>query len=178
VIAIGYMKRAVVMLAAVFALGAAAPPAAAARSGPVTIDFGVATTNRDQRAARAAGTFTMTGRLADAGTIGIAFRFAGRRINSTATLIGTRGIFTIGLRGTLGGIVDTRQDIAGGWAVCGGTGDYRRLRGRGRWMGVTDFGAAPADMMPPAVRGAFLGRMHRRSMRTGAGFSSGRDAHC
>jgi hypothetical protein len=176
VIAIGYMKRAVVMLAAVFALGAAAP--VAAQSGPVTIDFGVVTTNRDQRAARAAGTFTMTGRLADAGTIGIAFRFAGRRINSTATLIGTRGIFTIGLRGTLGGIVDTRQDIAGGWAVCGGTGDYRRLRGHGRWMGVADFGAAPADMMPPAVRGAFLGRMHRRSMRTGAGFSSGRDAHC
>jgi hypothetical protein len=87
----------------------------------------------------------------------------------TATLIGARGIFTIGLRGTLG-IVDNRQGVAGAWSVCGGTGAYTRLRGRGHWNAVADLRAAPAGMMPPTAR-PLLGRTHRGSRRTRVGFA-------
>jgi hypothetical protein len=147
---------------------ASAAPVATARSSPTTIDFAVATASRDEHKARTAGAFTMIGRFADVGTVVIALRFGGPRVDGTATLIGTRGIFTIGLRGTFGAIVDDGQGVAGAWSVCGGTGAYTRLRGRGHWNAVADFGAAPAGMMPPTLHGAFLGRTHRGSMRTHA----------
>jgi hypothetical protein len=76
-------------------------------------------------------------------------------------LMGTRGILTIGLRGALGPILDGHQSIAGRWRVCGGTGPYLRLAGKGRWQAVTELGAAPAGMVTPTTRGAFLGRVHR-----------------
>jgi hypothetical protein len=90
-----------------------------------------------------------------------AYRAVGTRVDATAMLIGTRGILTIGLRGALGPVLDGRQSAAGRRRVCGGTGAYLRLAGKGRWEAVTEFGAEPAGMMTPTTRGAFLGRVFR-----------------
>ena len=90
-----------------------------------------------------------------------AYRAVGTRVDATAMLIGTRGILTIGLRGALGPILDGRQIVAGRWRVCGGTGPYLRLAGKGRWQAVTELGAAPVGMTAPTTRGAFLGRVSR-----------------
>jgi hypothetical protein len=171
------MKRAVPVLAMVLALTAMAPTAAGS-SGQLTIDVQAAIASRDQERFRTAGTFTMSGLLADGGTAITAYRVAGTRVDATATLIGARGILTLGMRGALGGIVDDRQRAAGRWAVCGGTGPYRRLAGRGQWQSVADIGAAPAGMMPPTVRGAFLGRVSRSSTRTPDGVPHRNDARC
>jgi hypothetical protein len=162
------------MLATALTLAAAAP-AAAAHAGPVIIDFAASTTTRDQHAARTVGAFTMTGRLVDTGTVAVAFRFAGPRIDGTATLIGTRGILTIGLHGTSGGVVDNRQSAAGEWGVCGGTSVYKRLRGRGHWDAIADFAAAPAGTMPPTMHGELLGHMYRNSTRSHAVVTAAHD---
>jgi hypothetical protein len=60
-----------------------------------------------------------------------AYRAAGPRVDATTTLIGTRGILIIGLRGALGPVLEGRQSAAGRWRVCGGTGPYLRLAVRG-----------------------------------------------
>ena len=168
------MKRTIGTLAIALAFAAAAPAAAAA-SGQLTIDFQATTTGGDQHAPRTLGTFSTTGALADAGTAITAYRVAGTRVDGTATLIGARGILTIAMRGTLGGIVAGQQRTGGRWAVCGGTGPYRRLAGRGQWQSVADIGAA---MMPLAVRGAFLGPVSRRLRPTRAASPSTSDPRC
>jgi hypothetical protein len=103
---------------------AAAAPGAQAQSDFVAIDFRTATSSGNAQAGRTAGTFTMTGRVPDAGRMTTAYRAAGPRVDATGTLIGTRGILTIGLRGALGPVLDGRQNAAGRWRVCGGTGPY------------------------------------------------------
>ena len=120
------MRRTIGTLAIALTLIAAAPAAAGA-SGQLTIDFQATTTGGDQHASRTVGTFSMTGARPDAGTAITAYRVAGTRVDATATLIGAHGILTIAMRGTLGGIVDGQQRAGGRWAVCGGTGPYRRL---------------------------------------------------
>ena len=47
----------------------AAVPASAGQAGPVTIRFQAATTTRDQYGGRTSGSFTMSGRFADGGTV-------------------------------------------------------------------------------------------------------------
>jgi hypothetical protein len=168
------MKRTIGALAIALTLAAAAPAAAGA-SGQLTIDFQTTTTGGDPHAARTVGTVSMTGALADAGTAITAYRVAGTRVDATATLIGARGILTIAMRGTLGGIVDGQQRAAGRWAVCGGTGPYRRLAGRGQWQSVADIGAA---MMPLAVRGALTGPVSRSFTPPRAASPSSSDPHC
>jgi hypothetical protein len=168
------MRRTIGTLTIALALTAAAPAAAGA-SGQLTIDFQAPTTGGDQHASRAVGTFSMTGALADAGTAITAYRVVGTRVDATATLIGARGILTIAMRGTLGGIADGQQRAAGRWAVCGGTGPYRRLAGRGQWQSVADIGAA---MMPLAVRGVFLGPVSRSFTPTWAASPSSSDPRC
>jgi hypothetical protein len=156
----GASARAAGAIAVTLVLAAAAP-GAQAQSDFVAIDFRTATSSGNAQAGRTAGTFTMTGRVPDAGRMTTAYRAMGPRVGATATLIGTRGILTIGLRGALGPVLDGRQSAAGRWRVCGGTGPYLRLAGTGRWKAVTESGAAPAGMMTPTTRGAFLGRVSR-----------------
>ena len=168
------MKRTIGTLAIALTLTAAAPAAAGA-SGQLTIDLQATTTAGDQHVSRTVGTFSTTGALADAGTAITAYRVAGTRVNGTATLIGARGILTIAMRGTLGGIVDGQQRAAGRWAVCGGSGPYRRLAGRGQWQSVAEIGAA---MMPLAVRGAFLGPVSRTVTPMRASSPSSSDPRC
>ena len=156
----GATARAAGAIAVALVLAAAAP-GARAQSGFLAIDFTTATTSGNAQAGRTAGTFTINGRVRDAGRMTTAYRAAGTRVDATAVLMGTRGILTIGLRGALGPILDGRQIVAGRWRVCGGTGPYLRLAGNGRWQAETEFGAAPAGMTAPTTRGAFLGRVSR-----------------
>jgi hypothetical protein len=156
----GATARAAGAIAVALVLAAAAP-GAQAQSAFVAIDFTTATTSGNAQAGRTAGTFTITGRVPDAGRMTTAYRAVGTRVDATAMLIGTRGILTIGLSGELGPILDGRQIVAGRWRLCGGTGPYLRLAGKGRWQAVTDLGAAPAGMTAPSTRGALLGRVSR-----------------
>ena len=136
---------------------------AAVTGHPATIVFDTATDRGDQYTRTTTGTFAMTGRFADAGILRMSYRFAGARIDATATLIGARGMFALSLRGASGATVAGVQSGAGRWRVCGGTGAYRRLHGHGRWQADTDFTAAPAGLLSPAIRGVFVGRLHRGS---------------
>jgi hypothetical protein len=156
------MKRAV-PLAMLLAFIAAAP-ASAGQAGPVTIAFDAASSTPNQAAGQMAGTFTMTGRFADTGTVTASYRFAGPNVGATATLMGARGIFTIALTGRVGRVVAGHQTAGGRWRLCGGSGAYRHAAGSGLWEHVADFGVAPRGMSPPAMRGAFYGRLARGSV--------------
>ena len=171
------LRRAVGMLAAVAALIAAAP-AGAQQPDSMTVTFDAVTTTGDWQGGQALGTFAMTGPLGDAGTVRIAYRLAGRHIRATATLIGARGILTIGLRATVTEIFDDHRSAAGHWRTCGGTGPYRRLAGDGDWSAVFDVLAAQAGGLPHALHGAYLGRIHRSSALRRAGFISFPAAPC
>ena len=136
----GATARAAGAIAVALVLAAGAP-GAQAQSAFVAIDFTTATTSGNAQAGRTAGTFTSTGRVRDAGRMTTAYRAVGTQVDATAMLMGTRGILTIGLRGALGPILDGHQSVAGRWRVCGGTGPYLRLAGKGRWQAVTQLGA-------------------------------------
>jgi hypothetical protein len=92
---------------------AAAPAAASEPAGPMAIAFQAAGATDDPRVAAdtlsVTGRFSMTGSLADAGTVRTTYRFAGRHVGGSATVIGARGIFTISMRGIVGPVVDARQ---------------------------------------------------------------------
>jgi hypothetical protein len=170
-------RRTVATVATVIALIAAAS-AGAEPPDSVTIGFDAVTTTVAWHGGQALGTFMMTGTLADAGTVRIAYRLFGRRINATATLIGAKAILTIALRATLAPTLDDRQSAVGRWRICGGTGPYRRLQGYGRWKGSVDGLAAPAAIAPRALHGVSIGRIYRGSARRRAGSFPRGDTHC
>jgi hypothetical protein len=131
-------------LGALLATAASAPAASAATHRhartvsaprPETIAFDTTTVSSDQTARTTTGIFTMTGAVGNAGTVRASYRFADGRIQGTAILVGGRGVFTLSLRGASG------ATVAGGWRVCGGTGAYRHLHGRGGWLSGADLGA-------------------------------------
>jgi hypothetical protein len=170
-------RRAAATVAALIALIGAAP-AGAEPPDSVTIGFDAVTTTVEWRGGQALGTFIMTGTLADAGTVRIAYRLFGRRLNATATLIGSKAILTIGLRATLAPTLDDRESAVGRWRICGGTGPYRRLGGHGSWAAVVDVLAAPAAIVPRALNGASIGRIYRGSALRRAGSFPFGDVHC
>jgi hypothetical protein len=146
-----------------------AVPASAGQAGPVTISFHAGTMTHQRFAGRTSGTFAMTGRFTDAGTVTTSYRYAGRNVDGTATLIGTRGIFTVALRGTLSRVADGVQNGAGFWRLCGGTGPYKHATGSGLWDSAADFGSSPPGMLLPDVHGAFYGRLARGSVARAPG---------
>jgi hypothetical protein len=105
----------------------------------------------------------MAGRSGDTGNVSMTYRVTPARVQAVATLIGARGVLTIGLRGTVWPVVDGRQRRGGRWRVCGGSGGYRRASGGGTWDAVADFGQAPPGMVPPAVHGVLSGWLARGS---------------
>jgi hypothetical protein len=171
------LRRTVAALATATALIAAAP-AGAEQSDPVTLNFDAVTTTGDWHGGEALGTFTMAGTLGDAGTARIAYRLLGRRIRATATLIGAKGILTIGVRASMAPVVDDHQSAVGRWRTCGGTGPYRRLVAYGDWTAVLDVLAAPTGSLPQALHGVYLGRSEPSSARwRGRSFAS-RELRC
>jgi hypothetical protein len=171
------LVRAVATLATVTAL-IAAVPAGAEQSDSVTLGFHAVTTTGDWHDGQALGTFTMRGTLGDAGTVRIAYRLSGRRIRATATLIGAKGILTIGVRASVAPVVDDHQSAVGRWRTCGGTGPYRRLFADGDWTAVLDVLAAPTGSLPRALHGVYLGRIEPRSALWRGGSFSPREVPC
>jgi hypothetical protein len=160
------MRRLGGILAVAMAIGAGTA-AAGEPAGPVTIAFQATGPTLEQPGTGAAGLFSMagpfsmTGSFADAGTVRTTYRVAGRYVGGSATVMGTRGIFTISLRGTLVPGGESRQSAAGRWRLCGGTGAYRHARGSGLWDAVADLRTASAGMTAPTMRGGFYGRLAR-----------------
>jgi hypothetical protein len=120
----------------------------------------------------------MAGTLDDAGTVRIAYRLFGRRIRATATLIGAKGILTIGVRATMVPVVNDHQSAVGHWRACGGTGPYRRLVAYGDWTAVADVVAGPTGSLPRALHGVYLGRIDPSSALLRVGSFSSREARC
>jgi hypothetical protein len=142
-----------------------AVPAAAEPSAPLTITFDATTTTIGWHSGQASGTFTAAGALTDAGTVRLSYRLSAGRVDATATLMGAKGILTIGQRGTLTAMLDARQSAAGVWRTCGGTGAYRRFGGHGSWEAVVDELASPAGTVPHNFHGSYVGLGHRRPAR-------------
>jgi hypothetical protein len=168
--------------AALSALGAllvlvAAAPTATATTTTTTITFDAVAATSDWHGGQALGTFTMTGPVADAGTVRIAYHAFDRRIRATSTLSGAAGILTVGLRGASAPSVDGRQAAVGVWRTCGGTGRYRRVVGRGSWQAVVDVLAARGSV-PVALHGAYYGRVRRCSTPRCRGDSSSGQSWC
>jgi hypothetical protein len=145
--------------------------AAADQPAGSTIVFDAGTASGDRVTRTTTGTFVMTGRFRDAGIIRTSYRFAGARIDATATLIGGRGMFALSLRGSSGPMTASGQGAAGRWRVCGGTGAYRHLHGYGRWETDSDFGSVATSLSAPTVSGTFIGRLYRSSGRRHAAAS-------
>jgi hypothetical protein len=171
------LGRTVATLATVTALIAAAP-AGAEQSDSVTLGFDAVTIAGDWHGGQALGTFTMGGTLGDAGTVRIAYRLFGRRIRATATLIGAKGILTIGVHASMAPVVDDHQSAVGRWRTCGGTGSYRHLVAYGDWTAVLDVLAAPTGSLPQALHGVYLGRSEPSPARWRGGSFSSREVRC
>jgi hypothetical protein len=171
------LKRPVATLAMVIAVIAAAP-AGAEQSDSMAVGFDAVMTTGDWHGGQALGTFTLTGTLGDTGTVRIAYGLFGPRIHATATLIGAKGILTIGLRATTALVLNDHQSAVGRWRTCGGTGPYRRLVARGDWSAVVDVLATPAGSVPRALHGTYFGRIYRSPALRRAGSFRSRDAHC
>jgi hypothetical protein len=171
------VRGTVAALATAAALVAAAP-AGAQQPTPVTVTFDAITTVRNWHGGQALGTFTMAGARGDAGSARVAYRTFGGHIQATATLIGANGIWTIGLRATIAQVLDDHQTAIGRWRACGGTGTYRRLVGHGDWTGIVDVVPTPTGDLPRALRGTYVGPVHRSSALGGASSFGTRDPHC
>jgi hypothetical protein len=108
----------------------------------------------------------------------IAYRRFGGRIHATATLIGAKGILTIGVRATMAPVINDHQSAVGHWGTCGGTGSYLRLVGYGDWTAVADVAAGPTGGVPRALHGVYSGRIDPSSALRRVGSFSSRDARC
>jgi hypothetical protein len=60
------------------------------------------------------------------------------RFEATNTFVGSKGSFTIKLRGVTGPLGSPVHVARGRWTVIGGTGAYEDLEGKGRFKAVTD----------------------------------------
>ena len=60
------------------------------------------------------------------------------RFEATNTFVGSKGSFTIKLRGVTGPLGSAVHIARGRWSVIGGTGAYEDLEGKGRLEAVTD----------------------------------------
>lgn len=60
------------------------------------------------------------------------------RFEATNTFVGSKGSFTIRIRGVTGPLGSPVHVARGRWSVIGGTGEYADLEGRGKLKAVTD----------------------------------------
>jgi hypothetical protein len=157
-------RHAVVPLGMVIVL-VLAVPAAAEPSVPLTITFDATTTTVGWHSGQASGTFTAAGALTDAGTVRLSYRLSAGRVDATATLMGAKGIVTIGQRATLTATADARQHAVGVWRTCGGAGAYRGFGGHGSWEAVIDELVSPAGIVPRNFHGSYVGLGRRRPAR-------------
>lgn len=107
-----------------------------------------------------AGTFAMTGALADQGTTTEALVFGGPLTQSPVpitfrrTLTGRNGTIVVKGSATLSFTTPSTAKLSGTWEVESGTGAY--ASGRGTLTGSADFGATP-----PSASVTYVGELQR-----------------
>jgi hypothetical protein len=146
-------------LAAALAASAAACDSETGEGGPVTIAIQQAMTGETTTA----GTFRMSGALADNGATAEQLVFGGPLtvqpvpVTFRRTLTGESG--TLVLRGgaSLRFTSQTAATITGTWEVESGTGRYAGMSGGGEFEGTADFGAAP-----PTAQITYVGEIERQ----------------
>jgi hypothetical protein len=107
-----------------------------------------------------AGTFTLSGRLSDAGATTESLVFGGPLdqpvvpVTFTRVLTGQQGTITITGSATITFSSPTVGALAGEWSVQSGTGKYANLTGAGTLAGSADFG-----LLPPAATLQYAGEL-------------------
>jgi hypothetical protein len=136
------MKKRLLMIAAVVMIVAAAFVPLAASHGDddrvaigVRLDFTSATHARGSFAACCAITDSGT---ASADVTSFVPHGSEARFEATNTFVGSKGSFTLELRGVTGPLGSPVHVARGRWTVIGGTGAYEGLEGGGRLKAVTD----------------------------------------
>jgi hypothetical protein len=84
------------------------------------------------------------------------YRLVGSYVDVSAPLIGARGILTIGMRGAQGLAGDRLRSAAARSRLCGGTGAYQSMAGRGRRRSADIFLLAGAPTLPTSIESALL----------------------
>ena len=123
------LRAGIAVLAGVAALALVVPlTAAASPPEPVRIETHGSFTGPDSTA----GTFTMSGALADSGTYVDTFRLAGETLHVMKTLSGSGGTITLAAQGVVRSTSPTTATFfAGHWRIVSGTGAYADLKGGG-----------------------------------------------
>ena len=134
-------RRLLVMAAAVVAVAGSVVPVAASRGGDERTAIGVRLNFTSDR--HAEGTFAVCCAITDSGAASAevtSFEPQGSnaRFAATNAFVGSKGSFTLELRGVTGPLGSPVHIATGHWEVVRGTGAYENLEGDGRLTAVTD----------------------------------------
>ena len=134
-------KRLLVMAAAVVAVAGSFVPVAASRGGDERTAIGVRLNFTSDT--HADGTFAVCCAITDSGAASADVtsfepRGSNARFEATNAFVGSKGSFTLKLRGVTGPLDSPVHIATGHWEVVGGTGAYENLEGGGRLTAVTD----------------------------------------
>jgi hypothetical protein len=134
-------KRLLVLTAAVVAVAGSFVPVALSRGGDERATIGVRLNFTTDT--HADGTFAVCCAITDRGTASADVtsfepRRSDARFEATNEFVGSKGSFTLELRGVTGPLDSSVHIATGHWRVVGGTGAYENLEGEGRLTAVTD----------------------------------------
>jgi hypothetical protein len=134
-------KRLLVLAAAAVAVAGSFVPVAASRGGDQRTAIGVRLNFTSDT--HADGTFAVCCAITDSGAASADVtsfepRRNDARFEATNTFVGSKGSFTLELRGVTGPLDSPVHIATGHWHVVGGTGAYENLEGEGRLTAVTD----------------------------------------
>ena len=134
-------KRLLVLAAAAVAVAGSFVPVAASRGGAERAAIGVRLNFTTDT--HADGTFAVCCAITDSGAASAdvtSFEPRGSDAQFVATneFVGSKGSFTLELRGVTGPLGSPVHTATGHWHVVSGTGAYENLEGKGRLTAVTD----------------------------------------
>jgi hypothetical protein len=134
-------KRLLVIAASVVAVAGIFVPVATSRGGDERAAIGVRLNFTSDT--HADGTFAVCCAITDSGAASAdvtSFEPQGSdaRFEATNAFVGSKGSFTLKLRGVTGPLGSPVHIATGRWHVVGGTGAYENLEGEGRLTAVTD----------------------------------------
>jgi hypothetical protein len=112
----------------VLTVAVVAVPAQATAPEPQILELTGVLTGPDS----AAGTWSASGSVKDAGTFTQRFRFAGETVHDEKTLIGSQGTILLQVQAVVQFVSQCEARFtAGSWRIVGGTGAYAQLKGGG-----------------------------------------------
>jgi hypothetical protein len=134
-------KRLLLMAAAIVAVGGISVPVAVSGGGDKRTAIGVRLNFTSDT--HADGTFAVCCAITDSGVASADVtsfepRRTDARFEATNAFVGSKGSFTLKLRGVTGPLDSSVHIATGHWHVVGGTGAYENLEGEGRLTATTD----------------------------------------